>query len=180
MEDIIQKYKRERKMRNIAIVITSLTLAFGLNLFLSTTESGKYLKSSVINSTLNSEEKADLYVDGGKNTGNTIFSITSSQEMSQVKSMSFSVAYNKENVSLKDSNILIEGIEMIPVWENNGYLTLMLNFTNPINIQPNDKILQLVFEKINSQEIESINLLNANMTDAEGSFFWLSTSGIEF
>lgn len=180
MEDIIQKYKKERKMKNITIIVTSLAFAFWLNIFLSTTESGKYVKSSVINSTVNTEEKADLYIEKVKNTGNNIFYITSNQEMSQVKSMSFSVAYNNENVSLKDSKVNIDDVEIIPLWENNGYLTLMLNFKNPINIQPNEEILQLVFEKINSEEIESINLVNANMTDEGGNFFWLSTSGVEF
>jgi len=52
MEDIIQKYKHERKIRNISVVITSLVLALGLNLFLTNTDGGKYLKSSVINSSV--------------------------------------------------------------------------------------------------------------------------------
>ncbi len=180
MEDIIQKYKKEQKKKNIAIVVTSLALAIGLNFVLVNTNSGKYITSSVINSQISGEKQADLYLQSVKNSGNNVIRLKASSEISQAKSLSFSLAYNKENVKIKEKMLRIDGAEMINVIENEWFNTLIINFQNPTNIKTGEEILSIIFEKNQSEELESINLVNANITDNEGAIFSLSTSGVEF
>lgn len=180
MEDIIQKYKKEQKRKNIAIVVTSLALAIGLNFLLVNTNSGKYISSSVINSQITGEKQADLYLKTVKNAGNNIIKLHASSEISQAKSLSFSIAYNKENIKIKEKTLAIDGAELINVIENEWFNTIIINFQNPTNIKVGEEILSIIFEKQNSEELESINLVNANITDNEGAIFSLSTSGVEF
>ncbi len=180
MEDIIQKYKKEKRNRNITIVVTSLALAIWLNFLLANTNSGKYITSSVINSQISWEKQADLYLQTVKNTGNNVVKMRASSEISQVKSLSFSIAYNKENVQIKEKMIQIDNSELINVIENEWFNTVIINFQNPTNIKVWEEILSIIFEKENSEELESINLLNANITDNDGAVFSLSTSGVEF
>lgn len=180
MEDIIQKYKHERKIRNISVVITSLVLALGLNLFLTNTDGGKYLKSSVINSSVWVEKKADLYLENKKNSWNIILNLKSSKEMVKIKSMSFSLVYNKDNVILKNKNLNIDWVDLVNVTENDWYNTIILNFKNPTNIKSWDNILNIVLEKKDILQKENLNLVNSNITDEENNLFSLSTSWVEF
>ncbi len=180
MEDIIQKYKRERKIRNISIVITSLALALWLNLFLTNTDSWKYIKSSVIENQVWTEKKADLYIENTKNSWNILLNLKSSKEMTKVKSMSFSIAYNKDNVSLKTKKLSLDNVDLINVVDNNWYNTVILNFKNPTNIKAWDNILEIIFDKKDATQKENVNLINSNMTDSENNIFSLSTSWVEF
>lgn len=180
MEDIIQKYKKEKRNKNIAIIVTSLALALWLNLFITNTNSWKYLKSSVINSQISNVEKADLFLENVKNSGNNVITLKSFKEMNNVKSLSFSLVYNKDNVSIKDKKINLDDTEIINLVDNDWYNTIILNFKNPTNIKENENILNIILEKSDSSLKESLNLVNSNMTDNENNLFILSTSWIEF
>jgi hypothetical protein len=83
-------------------------------------------------------------------------------------------------VKIKEKTLRIDGAEMINVIENEWFNTLIINFQNPTNIKTGEEILSIIFEKNQSEELESINLVNANITDNEGAIFSLSTSGVEF
>lgn len=179
MEDIIQKYKKEKKIKNISIVITSLALALGLNVFFSTTDSWKYIKTSVLNSQIWSMEKSDLYLENTKNSWNIMMNLKSSKEISKAKSISFSFAYNKDNVVLKDKKVNLDWVELLNVIDNGGYNTIILNFKAPTNIKVWENILNIILEKKLNQK-ENLNLVNSNMTDVNNDVFMLSTSGIEF
>lgn len=179
MEDIILKYKKEKKIRNISIIITSLALALGLNLFLSNTDSWKYIKTSVINSKIWTEKKSDLYLENTKNSWNIMINLKSSKEISKAKSISFSLVYNKNNILLKDKKNNFDWVELLNLVDNDWYNTVILNFKNPTNIKAWDNILNIVLEK--KQNIkENLNLVNSNFTDSENNLFMLSTSGVEF
>lgn len=179
MEDIIQKYKKEKRNKNIAIIATSLVLAFWINFFVSNTDSWKYIKSSVINSSIWTEAKTDLYLEKLQNTWNILIKIKSSAQMTQVKSLSFSISYNKDNVSIKDKKINFNWWNLINVIDNDWYNTLIINFDNPTNIKSWDEIMNLVIAKEQNSP-EQINLVNSNMTDSENNLFTLSTSWIDF
>lgn len=179
MEDIIQKYKREKKVRNISIIVTSLALALWLNLFLSSTDSWKYIKTSVLNSQIWIEKKSDLYLENVANSWNIMVNLKSSKEISLAKSISFSLVYNKDNVVLKDKKVSFDWVELLNLVDNDWYNTVILNFKNPTNIKPNENLLNIVLEKKQNQK-ENLNLVNSNITDSENNLFMLSTSGIEF
>lgn len=179
MDDIIQKYKKEKTRKNLNIIITSLALALGLNIFLWSTESWKYIQTSVMNSQVWTVEKSDLYFENVKNSWNIQINLQSSKEIHLVKSMSFSLVYNKNNVIIKDKKVNFDGWELVNVIDSNGYNTVIINFKNPMNIKTNETILQIVLEKKVTQK-ENINILNANITDNQNNIFMLSTSGKEF
>lgn len=179
MEDIIQKYKKEKKIKNISIVITSLALALGLNILLSNTDSGKYLKASVLQTQVGTIAKSDLYIENTKSSGNILMNLKSSKEITQAKSISFSLVYNKNNVVLKDKKLGLDNAEILNLVDNDGYNTVVINFKNPTNIKAGETLLELVLEKKENKE-ETLNLVNSNVTDNENNLFMLSTSGISF
>jgi len=178
MDDIISNYKKQRKIKNISIVITSLVLALGLNLFLGNTDSWKYIKTSVMNSMTNTQQISDLFFENNKTQSNLI-SLKSSKQMIWIKTLSFSIAYNKDNVSLKNKLLKIDNVELIELGNNEWFNTIVLNFKNPTNLKINDNILDIIFEKKSIQK-ENINLVWANFIDTDNSSFTLSTSSIEF
>lgn len=177
MEDIIKKYKKEQKIKTISIIVWSLSLALWFNIFLSTTNSWKYIKSSVINYNDVDKNTADLYLE---NSQNNIINIKSSALMNQVKNISFSVSYNPENIVLKDRFLKIDWWEILDVVNISWINTFIINFQNPINIKKNEIILKLILEKKSPQKIESINLSSSNFIDFQNNSFILSTSWIEF
>ncbi len=180
MEDIIQKYKKEKKTKTILIIVTSLFLALWLNFLVSNTEGGKYLASSVLNNQIAGEKQADLYLETVKNSLNNIIKLKASSQISQAKSISFSIAYNKDNVQIQNKTLNIDQAELINVIENEWFNTIIINFEHPTNIKSAEEILSIVLEKQDINTLESINLINANITDNEWNIFSLSTSGIEF
>lgn len=180
MEDIIQKYKKQRRIQNIAIVVTSLVLAFWINFLVSNTQSGQYLKSSVLGSQINSLEHADLFLQQNQKSGNQIISLVSWKHISQVKSISLSLLYNWENISIKSKEISIDGWEVIDVIQNDGFNTIIINFAQATDISSGKEIIGLVVSKNDESLKENINMINANITDEDENNFSLSTSGIEF
>jgi len=134
MEDIIQKYKKWKKIKNISIVITSLVLAIWLNLFFSNTDSWRYIKSSVLNSQIWTMKKTDLYLENVRNSWNIYINLKSSKDMQKVKSMSFSLVYNNKNVGIKDKRVNYDDAELLNLVDNDWYNTVIINFKNPTNI----------------------------------------------
>lgn len=179
MEDIIQKYKRERKIRNIAIIISSLALALALNIVVSTTDSGKYLKASVMNNTSLSNQSADIYLENIQNKWNTVLQIKSSKDISKVKNIWLSFVFNKDNTSIKWKTLDFDDAEILDIIHNDWFHTISINFKNPTNIKAGDSLLKIVVEKQESKK-EHINIINANMIDSDENMFMLSTAGIDF
>jgi hypothetical protein len=60
MKDIIAQYKKHTFFQNSAIILTSLAIALGVNMYILDGNIGKYLKSSVLD--INGvEQTADIY-----------------------------------------------------------------------------------------------------------------------
>lgn len=179
MEDIIQKYKKEKKIRNISIVISSFALALALNIVLSTTDSGKYLKASVLNSNTISSQSADIYLENTQNKWNTVLQIKSSKDIAKVKSMWFSFTFDKDNVSIKWKTLNLDDAEILDIINNEWFNTISINFKNPTNIKAGDTVLKIVVEK-QENKTQHMNIINANIIDNDENMFMLSTSGIDF
>lgn len=179
MEDIILKYKKRNRNRNIHIVILSLVLAFWLNLFFSSTEGWKYIKSSILNNNIWTIKKSDLYIENIKNSWNLSLNIKSSKEMEKIKSISFSLIYNNNNVVIRNKKVNYDDSELLNLSDNNWYNTIILNFKNPTNINAWETLLNLILEKKENRE-ENINLINSNMIDSDNNLFMLSSSWIKF
>lgn len=173
------KYKKWKKIKNISIVVTSLALALWLNIFFSNTDSWKYIKTSVLNSKIWTEAKSDLYLENVANSWNITINLKSSKEIQKAKSISFSLAYNKDNVSIKDKRVSYDWVELLNLVDSDWYNTVILNFKNPTNIKAWETLLNIVLEKKEKKE-ENLNLVNSNITDDESNLFMLSTSGVKF
>lgn len=179
MEDIIQKYRKEKKIKNLSIIVTSLALALWLNIALSSTDSWKYLKASVLNNQILVENKSDLVLENVKNSWNLMINLKSSKNIYNAKSISFSIVYNKDNVILKNKKVYIENWNIINLVDNNWFNTLVVNFKNPTNIKSWENIINIILDK-KVDNRENINLINANVIDSDNNSFMLSTSGVEF
>jgi len=180
--NIINEYKRKQKIRNISIVMFSLSLAILFSSLLNQTWFWMSIKSSIMESSWiqnNNEIKSDLFLEKVDNTSNNIFSLKNSKDLIWVKSISLWVAYNNENVDLDSKILKIEWWEIIDLLKNDWFNTLIINFKNPINIKKNEDILNLSFKKDNTQQ-ENINLIWTNFLDKDNNNYNLSTSWISF
>jgi len=180
--NIINEYKRKQKIRNISIVMFSLSLAILFSSLLNQTWVWMSIKSSIMESSwiqTNNEIKSDLFLEKVDNTSNNIFSLKNSKDLIWVKSISLWVAYNNENVDLDSKILKIEWWEIIDLLKNDWFNTLIINFKNPINIKKNEDILNLSFKKDNTQQ-ENINLIWTNFLDKDNNNYNLSTSWISF
>ncbi len=173
MEDILKKYKKNKSISNISIILTSLILAFWINLlFFDNTDIWKNLKTSVLNSELN-QEKSNLYIDKSEDN----IYINSGIDIKQVTSLSLSLTYNPNNINIDDVKSEIANVINISntPWIN----SIILTFDKPVDINKTDKIINLIInKKIN--KIENINILNANFKDINSNQYSLTTSWMTF
>lgn len=175
MEDVISKYKKQRKIKTIGIIVTSFLLAISLNAYLSTSDVWQSLKSSVIESTSWVKNTSDLYLD----INNNIVSIKASKEMQNIKSLSFSLIYNWESLDLKDKLKSNYDFEIIELNNSKWQYTVSLNSKTNTSVKAWDNILSLVFEK-KWDETQNINLIQANFVDKDDNSFNLSTSWVQY
>jgi hypothetical protein len=94
--------------------------------------------------------------------------------------MSFAFVYNTENLSIKDKLLELDGAEMVELANNNGYVTILLNFQTPLNITSQDTLLKLVVEKKDPSLQESLVITQANFIDSEEKLYALTTSGLQY
>lgn len=173
MKDIISKYKKNKLLTNVNIILTSLVLAFWINFVLiDWTDLGQNLKTSVLNSQTQ-EAKSDISIE---NIENELF-IISNKNINNLESLSLSLVYNPENINISEINsnywdiINLSNIE----WIN----SLILTSEKEINIKSWDKLIKISLNK-KEEKSENINILNANFKDNTWEHFLLSTSWITF
>ena len=180
MEDIILKYKKQKRIKNISIVLTSLCLALALNIYVTKSDlSFDYLKWSVLQSWNTVEKKSDIYMEKVKNAAQDIVALKTSHDMINVRSISFSVAYNYENVDISSKFSSISWAEILNLSNTSWFNTILINFKTPTTIKSWDTILNLVVAKKQNQK-ESINLVNSNFIDSEEKVYMLSNSWFDF
>lgn len=175
MDDIISKYKKQKKIRTISIITASFLLAISFNVYLSTSELWKTLKTSVIENSWSQNSQSDLYLDSGNNMVN----MKSGKNMSWVKNISFSFIYNWDNVEFKDTLLWKYEASIQKLTDTKWQYTLNLEFKTPTDIKAWEDILKIVVEK-NSTLTENINLVQANFTDSENNSFSLTTSWVQY
>lgn len=179
MEDIIEKYKRKNIIKNIWVVITSLALALALNIYLSDTNFWQNIKWSVIDSSNDISIKSDLFLEKDPKAWENIIILKSAQNISWAKNISFSMVYDKDNVSIKSKLNQIPWSEIIDLKNIDWYNTIILNFKLPTDIKSGQEILKIVLDKKENKS-ENLNLISSNFTDKEDNIYMLSTSGIWF
>lgn len=178
--DIISKYKKEKKLKIIYIISSSFLLALWLNMILSMTETWQMIKTSVLNSTnIWQKKEAQIYLEKIVNPQNTIIKLKTSTNIKDIKSFSFSMFYNPENVKIIDIFSNNKEIEIINLSKDNWILSLILNYKNIQDINPNDEILNIVLQKNDNSKTEQLNILETNFTDKNEAIYELTTSWID-
>lgn len=172
MTDFLKKYQKQKKHSLIWVVLASLVMAIGINIFLiDGTSLWNSLKTSVLNSQWK-EINSDIYLDKQQNN----YVLLSSKQMNWVKNITVSLTYNPKVIEITDI--------YSPIWEvttlsNLSWVsTLILTPSEIWNISEKTSIFQFKINKT-SKNRDFINMIEANFTDTEDINYNLSTSGIE-
>lgn len=180
MEDIIQKYKKWKKIKNSLLVITSFLLALGLSFSFSSTDFWKSIKWSVLqNWSITNQTKWDLYLEKLDNKVENILNIKANQTIKNAKSLSFSLVYDETNLKMINKINLIENTQIIDLKNEKWVNTVIINFKKPTSIEKWQTLLNVVFEK-KEDKTNIINLISSNFTDSNNNMYSLTTSWINF
>jgi hypothetical protein len=172
-KDYLNKYKKNKIISNLSIIITSLIIALSINfLILDNSNFWKNLKSSVLEAQ-EQNKKADLYLENNK--WNLI--LKNSKNINQAKSLSFSISYNPENVEI--TNIECNSNELIKIENTPWIKAIIINYKTNKDIKSKSKICKIKYNKKENKS-EQLNLINSNFTDKTWEVFLLSTSWITF
>ncbi len=173
MQDILKKYKNNKIRTNINIILASLVLAIWINIFLiDWTNIGQNLKTSVLNSEVQTN-KADFYLE---EINNNLFML-SNKKISNIDSLSLSLTYNPENVTIQ--NIKSDIWNLINISNTKWVNSIIITFDKWTNIDKNNKILKIDLSK-KYNRTENINIINANFKDLNWGHYSLSTSWVTF
>lgn len=172
--NIIEKYKKHKKIGNLWVIIISMILAFAINIFVINNE---WISNNLKTNLLESEKKQniwDIYLE--KNWNDII--VRANNIIKNITNISLSVVYNPENIEIKELiprlNSQKSNISNTP-WVN----TIILEYTGNNDILAWEEIFRL---KINKKEdnTENINIISANFTDISGETFELQTTWIMY
>lgn len=173
MQDILKKYKKNKIKANIIVILTSFVLAIWINIFLiDWTNIGQNLKTSVLNSKVQTN-KADFYLE---EINNNLF-VVSNKKISNIDSLSLSITYNPENVTIQ--NIKSDIWNLINISNTKWVNSIIITFDKWTNIDKNNKILKIDLSK-KYNRTENINIINANFKDLNWGHYSLSTSWVTF
>ena len=172
--DIINNYKKHKKLSNLTIVIISLIVAISINFMLiNNTEISKNLKTSVIESKVQND-LWDIYLE---NIWNNIL-LKTNKSINNVSNLTLSISYNPENVKINDI-IPKYNAEISNISNTEGLNTIIILFAENNSLEKSEKILTIKTEK-SENKTENINIVNANFTDSENNIYELTTSWIAY
>jgi len=173
MQDILKKYRKNKILSNLNIILASLVLAIWINFILiDWTNIWQNLKTSILNSEIQNN-KSDLSIENL----NWKLYIVSNKNISDLESLSFSLAYNPQNISI--NNIKSE-LWNITILSNTPWISsIILTTDKSVNINISDKLWIINLSKKELKN-ENINILNANFKDNNSEHYNLSTSWITF
>lgn len=164
--------KQKKYMSTLGVIGASLVLAVGINLFiLDDGNISENLKTSVLNAR-GVEVNSDIYIDITADS----LTVNAYKDIKQAKELSFSLVNNPENVILNGFSSNVGTLTRL----NNtpGITTIIITFDAPQDIQKWNRLIEFKSEK-NNQDLEQINMIQANFTDNEDRVFNITTSGID-
>lgn len=173
MKDIFKKYKKQKKISNVWVVVTSLVLAIGINfLLIDGSDLWNTMKANILE-VKSQNQQSDIYAS----QNGDIIEFYSNQNMNNVKNIAVSLSYNPENVwvLLQENN----NWEIIRLSDEKWIQSILINYSPEKNIITWENIFSVETSKL-KQVSEQLNVFNANFTDSSGENYLLSTSGITF
>ena len=176
MKDMIAKYKKRTFFQGSMIVVTSLAIALGVNMYVLDGNIGNYLKASVLD--INGvEQSADIY--GRVSNDRQTIILGSQKQMNNVESISLSLVYDDTQTTIHDIKTISEGTEATSLSSESGVQTIIVTFDTPQTLTGESDFLEISVSK-ETQTTGYLNIINANFTDSEQNQYLLSTSGILF
>lgn len=173
MKDFLKKYHNKKVIWNIWIAVTSLVLAFWINLFLiDSTSMWKSLKTSVLDTKV-SEVKSDLFLE--KNENKII--VKNSKDILNTKNISLSITYNPEDLEIVNINSKLWEVSLL--WEKNSWFETILLSMEANDIKSNDNLVEIE-TSVKEAKSTQLNMINANFKDANWDQYDLSTSWLTF
>lgn len=173
MVDIMKKYKKQKLITNVNVVLASLVIALWINFtFFNSSNLSQYLTTNVLGTEIE-EIKSDISIE---NIWDEYFIITN-KNINLMTSLSLSLISNPQNTVIWriESNYWdIVNLSNTP-WIN----SLILTTNKEINIQKWERIIKIKLSK-NTENSENLNIVNANFTDINNEHFLLTTSWITF
>jgi len=173
MKDIFKKYKKQKKISNVGVVITSLVLAIWVNFLLIDGSSFWNTMKANILEVKTQNQQSDIYLQ--KNWD--MIEFYSNQNMDNVNNIAVSLSYNPTNVSILSEKI--DNWEIINLSNEKWIQSLLINYSPAKNISSWELIFSIETSKLNEIS-EQLNIFNANFGDTTGENYLLSTSGITF
>ncbi len=177
--DVIKRYKKDKMMKNIFIICISLLLGFSINSFVLTSNYWQSLKTNLLETTWQVEQKADFFLENIKDSANPMVKLRAWKNLDLVNSASFWIVFNPENVEIKDVFSKIYWVNIKKLENEKGIATIILTFVPWTNISLWEDILTFYIVK-KEQKTENINILNANFKDSLGKIYELTTSWVAF
>lgn len=172
MKDIFKKYRKQKKISNIWIILMSLTLAIWINyIFIDWSDIWNTIKANILE-VKSSNEISDIYWIKESNLVN----IFTNEKMNDVKNLAISFSYNPANVGIlliDDSN------DIITLSDEKWIQSILINYNSKKDIIPWEKLFTIETSKLIPRS-EQLNIFNANFTDSSDEKYLLSTSGITF
>lgn len=173
MKDFLKKYHNKKVIWNIWIAVTSLILAFWINLFLiDSTSMWKELKTSVLDTKV-SEVKADLFLEKSENK----IIVKNSKDILNTKNISLSITYNPEDLEIVNINSKLWEVSVL--WEKNSWFETILLNMEANDIKSSDNLIEIE-TSVKQVKSTQLNMINANFKDANWDQYDLSTSWLTF
>ena len=173
MKDFLKKYHNKKVIWNIWIAVTSLVLAFWINLFLiDSTYMWKELKTSVLDTKI-AEVKADLFLEKSENK----IIVKNSKDILNTKNISLSITYNPEDLEIVNINSKLWEVSVL--WEKNSWFEIILLSMEANDIKSSDNLIEIE-TSVKQVKSTQLNMINANFKDANWEQYDLSTSWLTF
>ena len=173
MKDLFKNYHKHKVLTNLSVIGVSLVLAISVNMLLVWNQSASMLKANVLEATSISQ-KSDIelvYTDSA-------ISVLVHQDVNNITELSFSLAYNSENVELWETSS--EYSSNISDLENEDWFkNIIIVFDEVSTLQAWSTILEIQHQKI-SDNTGYLNVINANFKDSAGETYLLTTSWLVF
>ncbi len=173
--DIIKKYKKQKKVKTISIVLTSLMIAVSINFFLFYEDS---ITDNIKANILESEKKQNIWDIFLEENQNWSIILKSNKEIINIKNINLSIVYNPENIDINNVSTKIDW-EISNISNTKWINTIIIQSSKYYNVKPGQDIVEINLDKKNETS-ENINIINANFTDMNDDTFELQSSWIVY
>ncbi|MDQ7008963.1 MAG: hypothetical protein Q9M94_01580 [Candidatus Gracilibacteria bacterium] len=173
---VFQQFKKQQLFQQITFVFAAMVIGFGINSFVLNGDLSNNLKANILETNKKVEKQSDLYIQKTIGKDSNLMILKTSKNIDKVKSISFSLTYNPEDVEIQD---IFPNINTSRLENEKGITTFIINFNEVKNIKSGEEIINFYTSKKEGTS-QNINLINANFTDSTNTRYDLTTSGIIF